>query len=59
MQRKNWLNKGTLSGIVTVLSGIAAVWASVHGTPPDLLVSAIAILGGIVTTKDSADARSR
>jgi hypothetical protein len=53
-----WLNKGTLSGVVTVLSGVAAVWASVEGQAPDLLLSIIAIVGGLVTTGDSFGQRS-
>jgi hypothetical protein len=52
-----FLNKGTLSGLATILSGILAIFSSYGATPPDLIVSAIALLAGIVTTKDSIDAR--
>lgn len=50
-------NKGTLSGIATILSGVLAIFSSFGTTPPDLIISALSLLAGIVTTKDSIDAR--
>ena len=52
-------NKGTLSGIATILSGVLAIFTSFGTTPPDFIISVVALLAGIVTTKDSIDARNK
>jgi len=50
-------NKGVIAGVVTILSGLAAVFDASTGAVPALLISILGVLGGFVTTKDSIDLR--
>lgn len=52
-----FLNKGVLSGIATILGGIAGVITSIGGSVPEVIFFAITTLAGLVTTKDSVDTR--
>lgn len=52
-----WLNKGVIAGVATVLAGVLSIFTATGHTPPEILVSVLAVLGGVVTTKDSVDTR--
>jgi len=57
MSSNQWLNKGTVAGVATIVAGILSVFTATGHTPPDLLISIFALLGGFITTKDSIDIR--
>lgn len=55
-----YLNKGFLSGVLTILTGITGVLAATGVAVPAALLTAISAIGalaGVITTKDSADLR--
>lgn len=50
---REYINKGVVSGFVTVLGGVASILLALGKTPPDLLISIVTLLAGVVTTQDS------
>jgi hypothetical protein len=52
--KDRYVNTGTVSGVIAVLSGVATLLLELGGLEFQILTSVIGILAGLVTTRDSA-----